>query len=65
MRQETDPQVGAGLTGMVTDMRGHFRASDVDPNDRVEVIGTRIGRALGIVGFAVLVFVLVSRYLLP
>lgn len=64
LRQETDVQVGATTTRMLSDTRGHFSASDADPNDRIEVIGTRIGRSLGLVGFIVLLFVFVSTYLI-
>lgn len=64
LRQETDPQVGATTTRMFTDARGHFSASDADPNDRIEVIGTRIGRGLGLIGFAVLLVMFATTYLI-
>lgn len=65
LRQETDVQVGATTTNMLTNTRGHFAATDVDQSDRIEVIGTRIGRSLGLVGFVVLLFIFVTTYLLP
>ncbi|MEF2074095.1 hypothetical protein [Consotaella aegiceratis] len=60
VRQETEPQVGAGAQGMWSGMRRHFMAADVDQADRLEVTGTRIGRILGLAAFvllAVLLFV--------
>lgn len=30
-------------------VRDHLNASDVDPDDRIEIVGTRIGRAIGFV----------------
>lgn len=35
-------------------VRGHFAASDADPNDAIEVWGTRIGRCLGAVALVFL-----------
>lgn len=64
LREETDIQVGGTTARMLSNTRGHFSADDADPNDRIEVIGTRIGRALGLVGFVVLVFLFVQTYFL-
>jgi len=39
----------AGLLGRsASRARGHLTAADADQNDRIEVWGTRIGRAIGI-----------------
>jgi len=53
VRQETEPQVGGHTEAMLFRTRDHFMARDADPNDRIEVIGTRIGRLAAIVGFIV------------
>ena len=65
LRQETEPQVGATTQRMLSNTRGHFSADDADPKDRIEVIGTRIGRALGLVGFVVLLVLFFQTYLWP
>lgn len=64
LRQETDMQVGGTTTRMLSDTRGHFAATDVDQDDRIEVIGTRIGRSLGLVGFVALLGLFVATYLM-
>ncbi|WP_102959311.1 hypothetical protein [Mangrovicella endophytica] len=61
VRQETEPQLGAGVEHILTRARAHLSAADVDPADRVEVLGTRIGRILGVVGFIVLALLLVMQ----
>ncbi|KQT52610.1 hypothetical protein ASG54_10880 [Aureimonas sp. Leaf460] len=61
IRQETEPQVGAGMAGMMGGVAKHFAARDADPADPIEVLGTRIGRLLGLVGFVTLAFVLASN----
>ncbi|UIJ71868.1 hypothetical protein [Aurantimonas sp. HBX-1] len=61
IRQETEPQVGAHTEAMLTRTRSHFMAGDADQNDRLEVIGTRIGRLAGVVGFVVLALLLASQ----
>ena len=62
VRQETEPQVGAGAHRFLTRTREHFTAADVDQGDRVDVLGTRIGRILGLIGFVVLA-VMLAQYL--
>lgn len=54
VRQETEPQIGAGTGRMLFRVWEHFSAADADPADRIEVLGTRIGRSLGLVAFLVL-----------
>lgn len=63
VRQETDPQIGAGASRMITHARSHFSAGDADRDDPIEVLGTRIGRILALAVFLVLAFSLAS-YLL-
>lgn len=58
IRQETEPQIGAHSESTLLRPRAHFTAADVDPSDRIEVIGTRIGRAAGLVGFIVFALLL-------
>lgn len=49
VRQETEPQTGAAAESMARGLRRHFWAGDADPADRMEVVGTRIGRLAGLV----------------
>ncbi|KQT42893.1 hypothetical protein ASG43_15135 [Aureimonas sp. Leaf454] len=63
VRQETEPQVGAGTMGMLGGIAGHFAARDADPADRIEVVGMRIGRLLGFVAFLALAVLLASQLL--
>lgn len=65
LRQETEPQIGATTERMITRAGEHFGARDVDQNDRIEVLGTRIGRLLGLVGFVVLLVMLIVNHILP
>ncbi|WP_152046498.1 hypothetical protein [Aureimonas psammosilenae] len=61
VRQETEPQVGAHVASMATGAVAHFAARDADQSDRLEVIGTRIGRVAGLVGFLLLGLALLSQ----
>lgn len=61
VKQEIDPQIGAHADRMMTDMRGHFGAADAEAGDRIEVIGTRIGRSLGLAAFVVLAVLLAAQ----
>ncbi|MCQ0989547.1 hypothetical protein [Jiella marina] len=63
VRHETEPQIGAHTQAIATRTRDHFLAKDVDQDDRVEVLGTRIGRLASIVGFVVLALLLASQLL--
>ncbi|WP_294645748.1 hypothetical protein [uncultured Aureimonas sp.] len=49
VRQETEPQTGAAAESMARGLRRHFWVGDADPADRMEVVGTRIGRLAGLV----------------
>lgn len=63
VRQETDPQIGAGSGRLLTHTLDHLAARDADGGDRMEVMGTRIGRLLGLAVFVVLAILLASRLL--
>ena len=39
----------------------HFGAADAPPGDKVELWGRRIGRALSVIGFAVLTLLLIYQ----
>jgi hypothetical protein len=39
----------------------HFAAAEVDPSDRVELWGRRIGRALSLVGVIILAYLLFEQ----
>ena len=41
-------------------VKGHFLADDVDPSDRIEVWGSRIGRILSLIAVIVLLLWLVN-----
>lgn len=62
VRQETEPQIGGATEKMLLGARRHFGAGDADPNDRVEVLGTRIGRIAGLIAFVVLAFLLIRQF---
>ncbi|MDY8109001.1 hypothetical protein U0C82_07575 [Fulvimarina sp. 2208YS6-2-32] len=53
IREETDPQTGTHVQSWLLRPKAFFNASDANPHDRIEVIGLRVGRLLGLVGFAV------------
>ena len=58
VRRETEPQIGGHTEALLFRTREHMSAADADPNDRIEVIGTRIGRWAGAVGFVVFALML-------
>lgn len=64
LHQETEPQTGAIVTGMANGARRHFMGGDADPADRIEVLGTRIGRLAGLGAFVVLLVVFVVNNLI-
>ena len=45
--------------------RNHFGAADTDPDDALELWGSRIGRGLGLVAFIGLAVYLFVAYVLP
>jgi hypothetical protein len=61
--QETNPQIGAGANRLLLNMRAHLSAVDADPDDRMEVLGTRVGRILGLAAFLVMAVWLVLHFL--
>ena len=63
VRRETDPQIGAHTEAMLFRTRDHLSAADADPNDRIEVLGTRIGRWASVAGFIVFALLLAAQIL--
>lgn len=64
---DRDSQTAAGspINRIVDNARAHFGAADADSGDAIDVLGKRIGRALALVFFVVLVIYLVVTYILP
>lgn len=60
LREETEPQVGAGTGRLLTQALAHLAARDADRDDPLEVLGTRIGRILAVLLVAVLAMSLAS-----
>lgn len=52
--QESGPGGASLLARATRGVRDHVAAADVDPGDRIEYWGTRIGRALGLLIVAAL-----------
>lgn len=48
------------LKGRSKSVKGHFMAEDVDPSDRIEVWGSRIGRILSLIAVFLLILWLVN-----
>ncbi|MEM6462191.1 MAG: hypothetical protein AAF724_09775 [Pseudomonadota bacterium] len=48
------------LKGKSKSVKGHFMAEDVDPSDRIEVWGSRIGRILSLIAVFLLILWLVN-----
>ncbi|MCP4314979.1 MAG: hypothetical protein GY789_02795 [Hyphomicrobiales bacterium] len=48
------------LKGKSKSVKGHFMADDVDPSDRIEVWGSRIGRILSLIAVGLLIIWLVD-----
>ena len=63
VRQETEPQIGGHTQAIATKTGDHFMARDVDQSDRIEVLGSRIGRIASVGGFLVLALLLASQLL--
>ena len=61
--EETDPQIGAGAGRMLFGARAHLAAKDADQDDALEVLGTRIGRGLGLVAFLAMAAMLLTYFL--
>lgn len=48
-RVERESDMAAPMQRVTRRARAHFGAADADPADRIEIWGTRIGRALALV----------------
>ncbi|KAB0677582.1 hypothetical protein [Aureimonas leprariae] len=51
VRQETEPQTGAGFGRLASGIGRHLSGESADAGDPIELWGTRIGRGLGLVAF--------------
>jgi hypothetical protein len=62
LQRVSDENVSGGLS--FTDRtKGHFSAKDADASDPVEILGTRIGRALGLlVVIAMFIWFIISFF---
>jgi hypothetical protein len=61
---ESETLVGSTFVRMADRAKGHMSAADKDEDDRIEVWGTRIGRAAGAIFFVGLVIYLFVTYVL-
>lgn len=61
---ESDTIGTSAAARMATKIENRFKASDVDPNDPIEVWGTRIGRGLGLIFAIGLALYLFKTYVL-
>ena len=61
---ESDTIGSSAAARMATKIENRFKASDVDPDDPIEVWGTRIGRGLGLLFAIALVLYLFNTYIL-
>ena len=55
LKEEGDLLHAPKLKAKSKTVTGHFMARDVDPSDRIEVWGTRIGRILSLIALIALV----------
>lgn len=61
---ESDTIGTSAAARMATKIESRFKASDIDPNDPIEVWGTRIGRGLGLIFAIGLALYLFNTYVL-
>ncbi|MEP3045501.1 MAG: hypothetical protein ABJL55_06235 [Roseibium sp.] len=60
---ESETIAGSSLARMADRARDHMSAADKDEDDPIEVLGTRIGRSLGLIFAICLVIYLFVTYL--
>lgn len=60
---ESETITGSTFVRMADRARSHLSAGDKDEDDRIEVLGTRIGRGLGVIFAIGLVIYLIVTYL--
>ncbi|MEM5583517.1 MULTISPECIES: hypothetical protein [unclassified Roseibium] len=60
---ESETIAGSTFVRMADRARSHLSAGDKDEDDRIEVLGTRIGRSLGVIFAIGLVIYLIVTYL--
>jgi len=59
-------QVGtSSMARTANKVRDHFLGEEKHQDDKIEIMGKRIGRGLAILVFVILAFTLVSNYILP
>lgn len=63
VQAESETIAGSSFTRMADRAKNHLSAADKDAEDRIEVLGTRIGRSLGVVFAICLVIYLAVTYL--
>jgi len=61
---ESDTIGTSAAARMATKIESRFKANNIDPNDPIELWGTRIGRSLGLVVAIGLALYLVKTYVL-
>ncbi|WP_298964462.1 hypothetical protein [uncultured Roseibium sp.] len=61
---ESEIIVGSTFVRMADRAKNHLNAADKDPEDRIEIIGTRIGRSLGVLFALGLVIYLFVTYVM-
>lgn len=62
LSREGGLSAGPAIRSQAKSVRDHFKATDVDQEDRIEVLGTRIARILAVIGFVALASWLYYRY---
>lgn len=63
LQAESETIAGSSFTRMADRAKDHLSAADKDAADRLEVLGTRIGRSLGVLFAIGLVIYLAVTYL--
>ncbi len=64
VEQESEVLGSSSFSRVANKVTNHMEASDVDQQDKIEVIGARIGRLLSVIFFVFLVFYLLVTYVL-
>lgn len=64
VEQESEVLGSSSFSRVANKVTDHVAANDVDQNDKIEVLGTRIGRVLSAIFFAFLVIYLFTTYVI-
>ena len=62
VNRETETVGTSSMLKASNKVRDHYGAADVDQDNRIEVLGTRIGRTLGLLFFIGLLIYMVKTY---